>query len=137
MDEGRYYGDGVGNEMYQLQLVVVEKTPEEITRGEVEARLKERRKDDLLLHVLGRELHSHRRLPLHLLLRPQQPVVHQRLDIGLRHCRWHNVDSTHTVRGSRIRRASAAISSLGLDLDLKEHRVLMRMRSGTWRGRQC
>jgi hypothetical protein len=89
MDEGRYYGDGVGNEMYQLQLVVVEKTPEEITRGEVEARLKERRKDDLLLHVLGRELHSHRRLPLHLLLRPQQPVVHQRLDIGLRHCRWH------------------------------------------------
>jgi hypothetical protein len=47
------------------------------------------------------------------------------------------VDGTHTVRGSRIRRASAAISSLGLDLDLREHRVLMRMRSGTWRGRQC
>jgi hypothetical protein len=30
VDEGRHYGDGVGNEMYQLQVVVVEKTPEEV-----------------------------------------------------------------------------------------------------------
>jgi hypothetical protein len=33
------------------------------------------------------------------------------------------------VCGSRIRRASTAISLLGLDLDLKEHKVLMRMRN--------
>jgi hypothetical protein len=85
MDEGRYYGDGVRNKMYQLQLVVKEKTLEEITHGEVEATLKERRKNDLLLHILGRELLTHRRLPLHLLLWPQQPAVHQRLDLGLCH----------------------------------------------------
>jgi hypothetical protein len=57
--------------MYQLQLVVEDKTPEEITGREVEATLKERCEDDLLLHILGRELLSHRRLPLHLHLRPQ------------------------------------------------------------------
>jgi hypothetical protein len=45
-------------------------------------------------------------------------------------------DRTHTVRGSGIGIASAAVSSLGLDLDLKEHRVLMRMRSGARRGRR-
>jgi hypothetical protein len=36
VDNSRHYGDGVGNEMYQLQLVVVQKTPEEVTRGEVQ-----------------------------------------------------------------------------------------------------
>jgi hypothetical protein len=41
MDEGRYYGDGVRDKMYHLQLVVVEKTPEEITNREIEATLKE------------------------------------------------------------------------------------------------
>jgi hypothetical protein len=41
MDEGRYYGDGVRDKMYHLQLVVVEKTPEEITSREIEATLKE------------------------------------------------------------------------------------------------
>jgi hypothetical protein len=46
------------------------------------------------------------------------------------------IDGTHTVRGYGIGRASSAISLLGLDLNLKEHRVLMRMRSGSrhwWR----
>jgi hypothetical protein len=56
VDKGRHYGDGVGNEVYQLQLVVVQKTAEEVTRGKVEATLKVRREDDILLHVLGREL---------------------------------------------------------------------------------
>jgi hypothetical protein len=43
------------------------------------------------------------------------------------------VDCTHTVRGFGIGPASTAISTLGLDLDLCEQRVLMRMRSGARR----
>jgi hypothetical protein len=39
MDERRYYIDEVGDEMYQLQLVVEEKTPEEIPHRGVEATL--------------------------------------------------------------------------------------------------
>jgi hypothetical protein len=38
------------------------------------------------------------------------------------------VDRTHTVCGSGMEAASAAISSLGFVLDLMLHRVLMRMR---------
>jgi hypothetical protein len=37
------------------------------------------------------------------------------------------------VRGSEMGAASAATSSLGLDLDLTKHRVLMRMRNGARR----
>jgi hypothetical protein len=44
------------------------------------------------------------------------------------------VDRTHTMHGSGIGAASAAISTLGLDLDLSKQRVLMRMRSGARHG---
>jgi hypothetical protein len=40
------------------------------------------------------------------------------------------VDRTYIVRGFGMGAASAAISPLGLDLDLMEHKVLMRMRGG-------
>jgi hypothetical protein len=43
------------------------------------------------------------------------------------------IDRTHTVRGSGMGAASAAISPLGLDLDLMEHKVLMCMCSGARR----
>jgi hypothetical protein len=39
LDERRHYSDGVRDEVYQLQLVVVEQTTEEITHGKVEATL--------------------------------------------------------------------------------------------------
>jgi hypothetical protein len=39
VDEGRHYSEGVGNEMYQLQLVVVQKPAEEVARGKIEAML--------------------------------------------------------------------------------------------------
>jgi hypothetical protein len=42
------------------------------------------------------------------------------------------IDRTHIVRGSGMGAASAAISPLGLNLDLMEHKVLMCMRSGAW-----
>jgi hypothetical protein len=132
VDKGRHYSDSVGNEMYQLQLVVVQKTPEEVARGEVEATLKVRREDDLLLHVLGRELLPHR----------CPAVFHSTSTFGLSSPRstkdWilasDIVDRTHTVRGSRIGVASVAISLQGFDLDLKEHKVLMSMRSGARHG---
>jgi hypothetical protein len=56
LNESRYYSNGVRNEVYQLQSVVVQKAAEEISRWEVEAALKEGTKDDLLLDVLAREL---------------------------------------------------------------------------------
>jgi hypothetical protein len=71
MDEHRHYSNGVRDEMYQLQFVVEKETSEEISSGDVEATLEERREDDLLLHIFGRELLPHRRFPLHLCLRPQ------------------------------------------------------------------
>jgi hypothetical protein len=37
VDKSRHHGDGVGHEMYQLQLVVVQKTTEEVSRREVKA----------------------------------------------------------------------------------------------------
>jgi hypothetical protein len=43
------------------------------------------------------------------------------------------VDWTHTVCGSEMEAASAAISSLGLGLDLIEHTVLMHIRVGARR----
>jgi hypothetical protein len=51
VNKPRYYSDGVGNEVYQLQLVVKEKTSEEIPGGDVEATLKERTEDGLFLDV--------------------------------------------------------------------------------------
>jgi hypothetical protein len=62
--------------MYQLQLVVVQQTAEEISRREVEAALEERREDNLLLGVLARELLPSGTSLLHLCLRPEQPAVH-------------------------------------------------------------
>jgi hypothetical protein len=47
------YGYGVGNEVYQLQLVVVQQTTEEVSRREVEAALEKGCEDDLLLDVLN------------------------------------------------------------------------------------
>jgi hypothetical protein len=41
----------------------------------------------LLLDVLARELFPSGGPPFHLRLRPEQPPVHQRLDLGLGHCR--------------------------------------------------
>jgi hypothetical protein len=43
------------------------------------------------------------------------------------------VDRTHTMRGSGRGATSTAISPLGLDLDLIEYRVLMRMHGGAQR----
>jgi hypothetical protein len=110
--------------VYQLQLVVVQKPTKVVAHGKVEATLKVQREDDLLLHVLGQELLPHHRLSLHLCFWPQQPAVHQGLDLGLM-----IVDRTHTVRGSGM----GAPPLLGLDLDLNKHRVLMRMRGGARR----
>jgi hypothetical protein len=56
MNESRHYSNGVRNEVYQLQSVVVQKAAEEISRGEDEAALEERTEDDLLLDVLTREI---------------------------------------------------------------------------------
>jgi hypothetical protein len=50
------YSNGVRNEVYQLQSVVVQKAADEISRREVEAALEEGTEDDLLLDVLAREL---------------------------------------------------------------------------------
>jgi hypothetical protein len=71
MDESRHYSDGVRNEVYQLQFIVVQKAAEEITRREVEAALEEGTEDDLLLDVLARELFPSGGPPLHLRLRPK------------------------------------------------------------------
>jgi hypothetical protein len=68
MDERRNYSDGVGDKMYQLQLVVKEKTLEEIPHREVEATLKVRYEDVLCLHIFGRDVLPHCCLPLHLRL---------------------------------------------------------------------
>jgi hypothetical protein len=43
------------------------------------------------------------------------------------------VDRTHTAHGSGMGAAAAAISPLGLDLDLIKQRVLVRMRGGVRR----
>jgi hypothetical protein len=51
MYKGQYCGDRVGDKVYQLQLVVEEQTSEEIPSGDVEATLKEGRKDDLFLPI--------------------------------------------------------------------------------------
>jgi hypothetical protein len=48
------HNNGVGDEVYQLQLVVVKKPPEEFTGGHVEAALEEGGENDLLLIVLCR-----------------------------------------------------------------------------------
>jgi hypothetical protein len=85
MNESRHYSNGVRDEVYQLQSVVVQKAIEEISRWEVEAALEERTEDVLLLDVLARELFPSGGPPLHLRLWPEQPPVHQRLDLGLDH----------------------------------------------------
>jgi hypothetical protein len=72
VDEQGYYNDGVGKKVYQLQLVVVEKPPEEVVGGYIVSALEERCKDDLLLVVLHRECLADGRLPFHLLLGLQQ-----------------------------------------------------------------
>jgi hypothetical protein len=55
--------------MYQLQLVVVQQTAEEVPRREVEAALEEGCEDDLFLDVLAGELLPSGSLPLHPRLR--------------------------------------------------------------------
>jgi hypothetical protein len=61
--------------MYQLQLVVVQQVAEEIPHGEVEAALEEGREENLLLDVFSWELLPSRGLPVHLCLRPEQPMI--------------------------------------------------------------
>jgi hypothetical protein len=56
MNESRHYSNGVRNEVYQLQFVVVQKAAEEISRREVEDMLEEGTEDDQLLDVFAREL---------------------------------------------------------------------------------
>jgi hypothetical protein len=68
MNKHRHYSDGVGDEVYQLQLVLEEKTSEEIPDGDVEPTLEEGTEDDLLLDVFRRERLARWRLPLHLRL---------------------------------------------------------------------
>jgi hypothetical protein len=113
MNKRRHYNDGVGDEMYQLQFAVEEETAEEIPSEDVEATLKE-----------GHEGNS-----------SPAAVFHSTSAFSLTSPRSTRawiftsiiVDDTHTVRGSGIGRATAAIPRLGLDLDLKETRVWMRM----------
>jgi hypothetical protein len=104
MDEQRYYIDEVGDEMYQLQLVVEEKTPEEIPHRGVEAMLEERREDDLLLHTsVGNSSPT--------------TAFHSTSAFGLSSARSTSdwiftsviIDGTHIVLGPRIRRVAAAI----------------------------
>jgi hypothetical protein len=57
--------------VYQLQLVVEEKTSEEIPNWDVEPTLEEGTEGDLLLNILRRESLARWRLSLHLCLRPQ------------------------------------------------------------------
>jgi hypothetical protein len=49
MDEGGHYSDGIGDEVYQLQAVVVQKHPEEVADGDIEPALEVGSEDDLLL----------------------------------------------------------------------------------------
>jgi hypothetical protein len=54
VNEHRYYGNGVGDEVYHLQTIVIQQPTEEVSRWEVEAALEEGGEDDLLLDVLAR-----------------------------------------------------------------------------------
>jgi hypothetical protein len=131
MDESRHYSDGVRNEVYQLQSVVVQKAVEEVSRQEVEAALEEGTEDDLLLDVLARELFPSGDPSLHLRLRPEQPRSTSAWILAS-----VIVDWTHTACGTGMQDASAAISLLGFAVDLMWQRVLMRMRwrSMAWSG---
>jgi hypothetical protein len=71
MNEGQNHSDGVGDKVYQLQLVVVQQAAEETPHREVEAALEEGHEDDMLLHVFGKELLPSCSLQLHLRLLPQ------------------------------------------------------------------
>jgi hypothetical protein len=85
MNKGQHDSYGIGNEIYQLQLVVIQQAAEEISHWEVEAALKEGREDDLLLDIFTRELLPSGSPPLHFLLGSEQLAVHQSLDFGLGH----------------------------------------------------
>jgi hypothetical protein len=87
VDEQRNYGYGIGDKVYQLHLVVEEETSEEVAGGDVEPALEERGKDDLLLVILRRKGLARRRLPLHFRLGPQEPAIHQCLNLHLSHHR--------------------------------------------------
>jgi hypothetical protein len=96
MNESRNYGYGVGNNVYQLQLVVVQQPTEEVSHRKVEAMLEEGTEDDLLLDVLARELF------------PSGTWIFASVI----------VDRTHAAYGSGMEAASTAISPLGFELDL-------------------
>jgi hypothetical protein len=89
--------------MYQLQLVVVQQTAEEVPRREVEAALEEGCEDDLLLDVLARELLPSGSPPLHLRLRRSNPRSTRAWILAL-----VIVDLTHAACGSGMQAASTA-----------------------------
>jgi hypothetical protein len=103
VNERRYYDNGVGDEVYQLQTVVVHHPTEEAPRWEVEVALEEGGEDDVLLDVLAWELFPGGSPLLHLRLRSEQTTVHQRLDLGLSHRRL-NPRCLQVWDGSSLRR---------------------------------
>jgi hypothetical protein len=132
VDESRHYSNGVTNEVYQLQSVVIQKAAEEISHWEIEAALEEGTEDDLLLDVLTRELFPSGGPPLHLRLRPEQSPVHRRLDLGLGHRRpdprrlWV-LDASRLRHHLTARVHGGSNVAKGLDAHaLKEHDVEQR-----------
>jgi hypothetical protein len=113
MNESGNYGYGVGNEVYQLQLVVVQQPTEEVSHRKVEVALEEGTENDLLLDVLAREL-----LPV--------AALHSTSAISWSSPRSTSawmfasviVDRTQAACGSGMEVTSAAISPLGFELDL-------------------
>jgi hypothetical protein len=113
VNERRYYGNGVGDEVYLLQTIVIQQPTEEVSRWEVEAALEEGGEEDLFLDVLARELFPGCSPPLHLHLRPERPQSTSAWILAS-----VIVDRTHAICGSGMEAPSAAISPLGLMLDL-------------------
>jgi hypothetical protein len=109
--------------MYQLQTVVVQQPTEEIPHREVEAALEEGGEDDLLLESsLGNcspaaALHSTSTFG------PSSPRSTSAWILASL-----IVDRTHAACGSGMEAPSAAISPLGLMLDLMWHKVFTRIR---------
>jgi hypothetical protein len=74
--------------MYQLDAVEVEEATQEVARRDAESALDMREEDDGLAGPLRRELLTRRRPTTDLRLGPQQPAVHQGLDLLLYQCGW-------------------------------------------------
>jgi hypothetical protein len=103
--------------MYQLQTVVVQQPTEEVPRREVEAALEEGGKDDPLLDILSLELFPGCSPPGR--SRPWSTNAWILASVI--------IDRTHAACGSGMEAPSAAISSLGLMLDLTWHNIFTRI----------